>query len=74
MAIVKAVIQAEINKLINETKGLEQEQAQTQFASKLADVIVNALKSAVVTVQPGIAVSTSGGAGATTAPGTGSLN
>jgi hypothetical protein len=74
MPLVKPVIQAEINKLINDTKGLEQEQAQAEFASKLADVIINALKSATVTVAVGIPVATSGGAGATSGPGTGTIS
>lgn len=73
MAIVNETIKAEINALIEQTKSQEQPEAQQAFAQGLADIIENAIKSATVTVEPGIAVSTSGGAGATTAPGTGSL-
>lgn len=74
MPIVKETIQAQINSLIDDTKGLEQEKSQQAFASGLADIIVASLKSATVTIQPGILVGTSGGAGATTGTGTGSLS
>lgn len=49
-----------------------------RFARMIADAISSSLedwiKTATVTVQPGIAVSTSGGAGATTGVGTGTIS
>lgn len=74
MPIINATIKTQIVGLLNETKVLEQEQAADVFAQRLADLIENALKSATVTIQAGIPVSTTGGAGATTGPGTGSLS
>jgi hypothetical protein len=74
MALSKAVIQGEISKIIDQTDKLDRAKAQEQFASKLADAIINAIKSATVTVQPGIPVSTSGGAGLTTGPGAGTIS
>lgn len=74
MTVVKETIQTQINSLIDNTKDLEQKESQAAFASGLADIVKNAILSATVTVQAGIPVATSGGAGATSAPGTGSLS
>lgn len=49
-----------------------------EFADGMTDIIIAAIKSGTVTVSPGIAVSVAGSAvaqtGATTAPGTGTIN
>ena len=74
MPIVNGIIKAEILQLLNDTANLELERAKDEFAQKLANVVENAIKSATVTVQPGIPVATTGGAGSTTGPGTGSLS
>jgi hypothetical protein len=65
---IKAVIES------SENVDLSVSQAKDKFAIDLANVIMQAILSATVTVQPGIAVSTSGGAGSTTGLGTGSLS
>ena len=78
MAIVNATIKASIGTLINTTSQLEPEQAKEQFAQGLANIIETAIKSGTVTVAAGIPVATAGTAaaqtGATTAPGTGTIN
>lgn len=74
MPISNSDIREQVNALINNTKGLEQSKAQEEFARGLANIIESALKSATVTIQPGIPVSTSGGPGTTTGSGTGSLS
>lgn len=78
MAIVKEAIETQINSIIDSTKALKPEEAQKKFSSDLANVIVSALKSAIVTIQAGIPVTTVGSpttqTGATTAPGTGTLS
>lgn len=52
MPIVNATIKASINALIDQTKGLEQEAAQDQFATLLANLIETTIKSATVTLPP----------------------
>ena len=44
------------------------------YAEELSTLIINTIKSATVTVNPGIPVATSSGAGSTSGPGTGSLS
>lgn len=78
MPIVNAVIKTQVTVLLNQTKEMELAQAQDAFAQGIADIIEAALKSATVTVAPGIPVTTAGSpstqTGVTTAPGTGSLS
>jgi len=70
MPIVKQTIKAELIQLINDTKELDQQKAQEKFADSLADIIINALKSAVVSVN----VTTTGTAATQSGVGTGSLS
>lgn len=76
MPIVNATIKAQINTLIEQTKGLEQKESQEAFCSGLANIIETSIKSATVTVSAGIpvAVVVPAGTGATTGPGTGTLS
>lgn len=74
MPISKELIQQQINSLIENTKSLDQAESQAEFATSLASIIEQAIKSATVTVAPGIPVATTGGAGATTGTGTGTLS
>jgi len=74
MAIVNENIRKEILALLNSTKSLKQAEAAEEFAQKLANTIEAALKSATVTIQPGIPVSTPSGPGVTTGSGNGSLS
>jgi hypothetical protein len=48
--------------------------SEEDYAAKLAAIINDHIKTAVVTVNAGIAVTTPAGPGATSAPGTGSLS
>lgn len=75
MPIVNSVIKSQVLALLNSTKTMELEQSQQQFAQGMADIIEAALKSATVTIVPGIAVQVAvpAGSGATIAIGTGSL-
>jgi len=76
MPIVNSTIKAQINTLIEQTKGLEQKQAQEAFCTGLANIIEASIKSATITVSAGIpvVVAVPAGTGATTAPGTGTLS
>lgn len=74
MPIVEQTIKAQISQLLQATEGGDVDQAKEQFATQLASIIATAIRSATVTVQPGIAVATTGGAGSTVAPGTGTLS
>jgi hypothetical protein len=56
MAVINNVIQQQIESLINQTKVLEQPQAQQAFVSGLASIIEAAIKSATVTIAPGAIV------------------
>ncbi len=82
MAIVETAISIEIVDFMTKAAGttLTPDGAKQvkQFADDLAGVIANAIKSATVTVNPGIPVATTGSpaaqTGATTATGTGTLS
>lgn len=52
MPIVNATIKTSIVALINQTKALEQAEAQDQFATLLANLIETTIKSATVTLAP----------------------
>jgi hypothetical protein len=71
-----ANIRNQVGQLLTDTNDskISVEQANEKFINGLTDIIINAIKSATVKVDPGIPVSTSGGAGTTTGPGTGSLS
>ncbi|MDR0386762.1 MAG: hypothetical protein LBH57_01875 [Treponema sp.] len=72
MALVQTALKSKFETLFNNMK--KSPMSEADFANELAKIINDHIKTAVVTVNAGIAVSTSGGGGATTAPGTGSLS
>jgi len=83
MPIIKAAIAAQIEAFMVETTGSditdESQKQISDFANNLAGVIETAIKSATVTVTPGIPVTTAVtpafvGSGVTTGPGTGTLS
>lgn len=74
MAINNQAIKTQVSNLIDQTKILEPDAAKQAFAEGLANIIEAAIKSATVTVNAGILVTTSGGSGATSSVGTGSLS
>lgn len=73
MPLLKPTLKSGIQALLTEMRTKE-ENADEYFADQLATLIDTYIKSATVTVAPGIAVATSTGAGATTAPGTGTIS
>jgi alanyl-tRNA synthetase len=72
MALVEATLKSSLLDLFNAMKN--EPMSEADYAAKLAKIINDHIKTAAVTVQAGILVSTSGGAGATSGPGTGSLS
>jgi hypothetical protein len=72
MALVEAALKSNLLNLFNAMK--ESPMSEEDYAANLARIVNGHIKTATVTVNPGIAVSTSGGGGATTAPGTGNLS
>ena len=73
MPLVKATLKSGIQALLTEMRTKE-ENADEYFADQMATLIDTYIKSATVTVVAGIPVTTSTGAGATTAPGTGTIS
>jgi hypothetical protein len=73
--VVEVTIKQQIAAMLENTAGGDLEAAKQQFATDLAQIIATAIRSATVTVQPGIAVQVAvpAGTGVTTGPGTGSL-
>ena len=82
MPLVEPTISKEIVNFItagqDDSLDAESKKKVKAFGDSLAKVIVNAIRSATVTVNPGIPVATAGTpaaqTGATTGPGTGSLS
>ena len=72
MPLAEAKLQAELLGLFNAMK--ESPMSEADYAAKLAAAITDHIKTATVTVDPGIAVTTPVGPGATSAPGTGMLS
>jgi hypothetical protein len=72
MALVEATLKSNLLNLFNAMDAAPM--SNNDYAAKLAKIFNDHIKTAVVTVEAGIAVSTSGGGGATAAPGTGSLS
>jgi hypothetical protein len=72
MALSEAPLKSSLLNLFNAMNASPM--SEDDYAGRLAKIINDHIKTATVTVKPGIAVSTSGGGGATTAPGTGSLS
>lgn len=54
MALVSATIEQQIDQLLTSTAGMELEQAKVQFRKQLTQIIIDAIKSATITVQPGV--------------------
>lgn len=77
MALVKSTLKNGIKALLTDMRAKE-EISDDEFADQLATLIDTYIKSATVTVAPGITVSTAGSAvaqtGATTAPGAGTIS
>ena len=77
MSLLKPTLKSGIQALLTEMRTKE-ENADEYFADQLATLIDTYIKSATITVAPGIPVTTAGSAvaqsGATTAPGTGTLS
>ena len=82
MPVVETAIAKQIEAFMTKTTGsdlTDESKKQIQnFASDLSKVIATAIRSATVTVSPGIPVATAGTpaaqTGATTGPGTGTLS
>jgi hypothetical protein len=74
--LVQAALEQNLLTLFNRMK--EAEMSEADFAGKLAKIINDHIKTAQVTVNPGIPVATAGSAaaqtGATSGPGSGSLS
>ena len=73
MPLVKATLKSGIKALLDEMRTKE-DISDDYFADQLATLIDTYIKSATVTVAPGIAVTTSTGAGSTVAPGSGTIS
>ena len=71
MSLVESSLKSNLLKLFKAMN--DSPMSEEDYAASLAKIINDHIKTATVTVNPGIAVSTSGGGGATTAPGSGSL-
>jgi hypothetical protein len=71
MALVETTLKTNLLNLFNAMNSTPM--SESDYAENLARIINDHIKTATVTVNPGIAVLTSGGGGATTAPGSGSL-
>jgi hypothetical protein len=72
MALVEATLKSNLLNLFNAMNA--DPMSEDDYAAKLAGIINDHMKTAVVTVKAGIVVSTPAGPGATSAPGTGSLS
>lgn len=77
---LKVALEKDILDILNSPISEKSSDAEVKnnFAKKLAEAIGNRMeawiKTGIVTVQPGIAVTTPAGPGATSAPGTGSIS
>jgi hypothetical protein len=56
MAILQDNIEVQIEALLASTAGLKLEESKNKFKTDLAKIIVDAIKSATITIQPGIVV------------------
>jgi hypothetical protein len=72
MALVEATLKDNLVNLFNAMD--ESPMSNADYAAKLAKIFNDHIKTALVTVDAGIVVSTPVGPGATSAPGTGSLS
>lgn len=75
MALNKKALKVSIKTLLTNLSQLEDKEAGLEtMSSGLSDIIDSYVKSATVTVEAGIAVSTSGGSGSTTSTGVGVIS
>jgi hypothetical protein len=72
MALVEAALKANLLSLFDSMN--KSPMSGADYAANLAKIINDHIKTADVVVNPGIAVATPAGSGATSAPGTGSLS
>lgn len=72
MPLVQATLKTNLTTLFMAMKNAPMSEA--DFADQLAAIIDNHIKTATVTVMPGIPVTTPSGPGVTSGPGTGSLS
>lgn len=54
MALAKPTIEAQIETLLTGVAGMELAEARTAFKQQLAQIIVDAIKSATITVKSGV--------------------
>lgn len=54
MALVKETIEIQIDALLTATADMKLKDAKKEFREQLAQIIIDAIKSATITVQPGI--------------------
>lgn len=75
MALNKDALKVSIKTLLTNLSQLEDKEAGLEaMSSGLADIIDSYVKSATVTVQPGIVVTTTGGNGSTASTGVGVIS
>jgi hypothetical protein len=72
MALVETSLKSKLLNLFNSMNAAPM--SEEDYAANLAKIFNDHIKTAVVTVNAGIAVSTPAGPGATSAPGTGGLS
>ncbi|MDR2079260.1 MAG: hypothetical protein LBP74_06040 [Treponema sp.] len=72
MALVEATLKSNLLSLFNSMKN--EPMSEEDYAANLAKIINDHIKTAAVTVNPGIAVTTPVGPGSTSSTGTGSLS
>jgi translation initiation factor 2 alpha subunit (eIF-2alpha) len=72
MALSQPALKQNLLSLFNLMK--QTEMSEEDYADRLATIINNHIKTATVTVNPGIAVTTPSGPGSTNEPGTGTLS
>jgi len=72
MAMAEATLRANLLSLFNTMKDAPMSDA--DCAARLAQIITAHIRTATVTVDPGIPVATPAGTGSTSGPGTGSLS
>jgi hypothetical protein len=75
MPIIESKIAAELLQLYNDLATIQKSPpaARAKLAKGHAKIIAKAIRSATVTIGPGIVVATTSGAGSTTSTGTGNL-
>jgi len=72
MALVEATLRRDMLALFRDMRAAPM--TEEEYAGRMAGIITGYIRTATVTVNPGIAVATPAGAGSTTSPGTGRLS